>query len=125
VVKGTAHEAFLKAFFRDCIMQAFDTAEQAREAVMAGKADLVFDDGVSLAFWIAGTGSKACCELRGGPFQEPRYFGDGVGVAIRKGDQELKRLINIAIKRVRESGQYQEIARRYFPRFYAAELERP
>ena len=115
VVKGTAHEAYLSTFFRDCVLIAFDTADQARDAVREGKAELLFDDGVALGFWVNGTNAKACCELRGGAFNEPRFFGDGVGIAVRKGDQELKRVINVAIKRVRESGQFDEIVKRYFP----------
>jgi polar amino acid transport system substrate-binding protein len=62
-----------------------------------------------------GTNAKACCEFRGGPFNEPLYFGDGVGIAIRKGDRELKRLLDAAIKRVRESGRHEEIFVKYFP----------
>jgi polar amino acid transport system substrate-binding protein len=115
VARGTAHEAYLKAFFRDCNIQAFDNPDLARAALADGKVDLAFDDGISISFWINGTNSTGCCELKGGPFIDPRYFGDGVGVAVRKGDQELKRLINLAIKRVRESGQYEEISKRYFP----------
>jgi polar amino acid transport system substrate-binding protein len=115
VTRGSAHEAYLKVFFRDCNIQAFDSPDQARDALAEGKVELVFDDGISLSFWLNGTNSRGCCEFRGGPFFDPRYFGDGVGVAVRKGDQELKRLINLAIKRVRESGQYEEISKRYFP----------
>jgi polar amino acid transport system substrate-binding protein len=125
VVKGTAHEAFLRTFFRDIVLQPYDTAELAREALSTGRADLLFDDGISLSFWLNGTSSKGCCELRGGPFVEPEYFGDGIGVAVRKGDLELKRLISQAIRKVRESGQYAELVRRYFTRAYAADLERP
>jgi polar amino acid transport system substrate-binding protein len=115
VLRGTAHEAYLNVFFRDCNLLVLDKAEQAQDALREARADLLFDDGAALSFWLNGTNSKACCELRGGPFYEPRYFGDGVGVAVRKGDFELKRLINLAIKRVRESGQYDEIMRKYFP----------
>ena len=96
-------------------MQAYDTVDLARGALRDGKVDLLFDDGVATSFWIGGTMSKACCELRGGPFSEPKYFGDGVAVALRKGDLELKRALNTAIKRVRESSQYDDMIRRYFP----------
>jgi polar amino acid transport system substrate-binding protein len=125
VVKGTAHEAYLALFFRDCIVSIYDSPALAREALMAGKVDLIFDDGISLAFWLNGTGSRGCCELRGGPFYDPKFFGDGVAVAVRKGDYDLKRLINDAIAKVRASGQYAEIVRRYFPKNYADDLMKP
>jgi len=115
VTKGTAHEAYLRAFFRDSSIRVFDAPELARDALISGAADLLFDDGISLAFWLNGTASKACCEFKGGPFGEPKYFGDGVAIAVSRGDPQLKGLINAALRRMRESGRYEELVLRYFP----------
>jgi polar amino acid transport system substrate-binding protein len=115
VAKGTAHEAYLRAFFRFSAIRAFETAELARDALITGAVDFLFDDGISLVFWLNGTASKACCEFKGGPFGEPKYFGDGVGIAVSREDQQLKLLINTAIRRIRESGRYEELVLRYFP----------
>ena len=94
VTKGTAHEAYLRAFFRDSAIRAFETPELARDALITGSVDLLFDDGVSLVFWLNGTASRACCEFKGGPFGEPKYFGDGVGIAVNREDVQLKLQIN-------------------------------
>ena len=115
VAKGTAHEAYVRVFFRDSSIRAFETVEVARDALIVGAVDYLFDDGISLAFWLNGTASKACCEFKGGPFSEPKYFGDGIGVAVKREDVQLKNLINTALKRMRESGRYEELLLRYFP----------
>jgi polar amino acid transport system substrate-binding protein len=115
VTKGTAHEAYLRTFFRDSSIRTFDTPELARDALISGAVELLFDDGIGLAFWLNGTGSKACCEFKGGPFAEPRFFGDGVAVAVSREDQQLKALINAALKRMRENGRFEELVLRYFP----------
>jgi len=115
VAKGTAHEAYLRAFFRDSAIRVFETVELARDALIVGSADLLFDDGISLAFWLNGTASRACCEFKGGPFAEPKYFGDGIGIAVKRDDAQLKTMINSALKRLRESGRYEELLLRYFP----------
>ena len=115
VAKATAHEAYLRAFFRDSQIRVYETVELARDALVTGSVDFLFDDGISLAFWLNGTASKACCEFKGGPFAEPKYFGDGIGIAIKKDDAELKVMINTALKRLRESGRYEELLLRYFP----------
>ena len=115
VAKGTAHEAYLRAFFRDSSIRVFETVELARDALIVGAADLLFDDGISLAFWLNGTASRACCEFKGGPFAEPKYFGDGIGIAVKRDDVQLKAMINSALKRMRESGRYEELLLRYFP----------
>jgi polar amino acid transport system substrate-binding protein len=115
VARGTAHEAYLGTFFRESAVQAFDTPELAREALLVGKVDVLFDDGVSLAFWVGGTSSKDCCELKGGPFHEPRFFGDGIAIAVPKRDPQLKVLLNRALRRIRASGRLEELVLRYFP----------
>lgn len=114
VAKGTAHEAYLAEFFRLGQIQAFDTAERARDALTQGKVDLVFDDGIGLVLWINGTASKECCELRGGPFLEPRFFGEGIAIAVPKSDPQLKAELNAALKRVRASGRFDELVLQYF-----------
>lgn len=115
VAKGSAHEAYVKAFFRDSPIVGFENSDLAREAVSQGKADLVFDDGVSLAFWLNGTLSLQCCEFRGGPFLEPKYFGDGLAIAVPRGDVELRSLLDDALRKVRASGRFEELVQRYFP----------
>jgi polar amino acid transport system substrate-binding protein len=114
VSKDTAHQAYLSTFFRLAQIQVFDTPDLAREALAAGKVDLLFDDAVSLAFWINGTVSKECCIFKGGPFLEPRYFGEGIAIAIPKTDPELKLLLNSALRRVRASGRFDELVQQYF-----------
>ncbi len=115
VAKGTTHEAYLQAFFLDSAIQSFETPELARDALASGKVDLIFDDGVSLVLWINGESSKACCDLRGGPYLEPKYFGDGIAIAVAKADGTLRGEINGAIRRLRASGRFEELVLRYFP----------
>lgn len=115
VAKGTAHEAFVKAFYRDSRIVLFENPELAREALQQGKVELVFDDAISVAFWLNGSLSRQCCEFKGEAFLEPKYFGDGLAVALPRNDPQIKMLINNALKRVRQSGRFQELVERYFP----------
>ena len=115
VAVQTSHEAFLKDFFRNSSIRVFETVDVAREALIKGEIEFLFDDGIGLAFWLNGTLSRQCCELVGGPFLEPRYFGDGIAIAVSKKDPQIKALINGALKRVRESRRLEELVQRYFP----------
>lgn len=115
VVRGGPHEAYLRIFFRGSRITAFESPELARDALTGAKVDLLFDDGIGLGFWLNGTASRECCELKGGPFMEPKFFGDGIGIVVRKNDPQLKGLVNQALKRVRESGRHEELLLRYFP----------
>jgi polar amino acid transport system substrate-binding protein len=115
VAKGTAHEAFLRAYFGDSRIVLFENPELAREALQQSKVELLFDDGISLAFWLNGSLARQCCEFRGGPYLEPKYFGDGLAIAVPRNDPQIKMLINAALVRVRQSGRFQELVERYFP----------
>ncbi|CAN0213768.1 unnamed protein product [Phaeothamnion confervicola] len=115
VAKGTTHEAYLQTFFLDSAIQSFETQELARDALAGGSVDLVFDDGVSLVLWINGESSKGCCDLRGGPYLEPKYFGDGIAIAVGKADFALRGEVNTAIRKLRASGRFEELVLRYFP----------
>ncbi len=115
VVAGTAHEAFLKALFTEVDVRAYDTPALAREALRKGEVDLLFGDGISLAFWLNGTDSQNCCAFRGGPFIESRYFGEGVGIAVKRGNDTLRQGFNWALFRLWEKGRFSDLWLRYFP----------
>ena len=115
VVQGSSHEAFLRDFFEGANIMPFATPAEARAALKNGEADLLFGDGISLMFWIQGTGSARCCEFKGEGYSEPRYFGDGVGIAVKKGNTRLREVLDYALARVKASGRYEELMLRYFP----------
>lgn len=116
VVKNSAHEQFLKLFFRDSRIVTFDAEDQARAALRNGKLDTLFGDSVSLAFWLNGTMSQRCCEFRGGAYFEPKFFGEGLSILTKKSDEpELTGLINEALEHMRNTGRLNELILRYFP----------
>jgi polar amino acid transport system substrate-binding protein len=84
-------------------------------ALRTNQADLVFADGVALAFWLNGSGSANCCAFRGGPFTESRFFGEGVGIAVRRENDLLRLAINHALFRLWEKGVMADLYLRYFP----------
>jgi polar amino acid transport system substrate-binding protein len=115
VVAGTAHEAYLKALFTEVDLRSYPTPEQAREALKRGDVDLLFGDGISLAYWLNGTDSQNCCAFRGGPFISSRYFGEGVGIAVKRGNEPLRQGFNWALFQLWEKGRFSDLWLRYFP----------
>ena len=115
VVAGTAHEAYLKAMFTEAEVRSYPTAEAARDALRQKEVDLLFDDGIALAFWLNGTESAGCCAFRGGPFLESRFFGEGVGIAVKRGNDLLRQTLNWALFQLWEKGSFTDLWLRYFP----------
>jgi len=115
VARGTGHEAYLKQFFPAAEAVPFDSADDAQMALKDGKVDLVFGDGIGLTFWLNGVTSNGCCEFRGGPYLDAKYFGEGVGIAVKKGNRQLVEILNYALEQVHASGRYEGLFLRYFP----------
>jgi polar amino acid transport system substrate-binding protein len=115
VAAGTAHEAYLRDFFPETVIRSYPNVETALAALKRAEVEMMFGDGVSLAYWLNGTGSADCCVFRGGPFTESRYFGEGVGIAVKRGNENLRRALDYALFRVWEKGTYTDLYLRYFP----------
>jgi polar amino acid transport system substrate-binding protein len=115
VVAGSTHEAFLKAFYPNSTTTPFETSALARNALKTGRVNALFGDAVSLSYWLNGADSAGCCAFQGGPFTDPRYFGEGMGVAVKKGNTLLRRALDYAFARLARRGVYAELYLRYFP----------
>jgi polar amino acid transport system substrate-binding protein len=115
VIAGTAHEAYLRTFFTGAEQHAYPTADAAFAALRSGQIELLFGDGIKLAFWLNGSDSGNCCAFRGGPFLESRYFGEGIGIAVRRGNDPLRQALNYALFQLWEKGRYIDLWLRYFP----------
>ena len=115
VVGGSAHEAYLKELFPEVEIKPYPNAGSARGALQRGEVDLLFGDAITLAFWLNGTDSANCCAFRGGPFVDNKYFGEGIGIAVRKGNDTVRLALNWALFRLWERGRFADLWLRYFP----------
>jgi polar amino acid transport system substrate-binding protein len=115
VVAGTAHEQYARTLFTEANVKTYPTTEAARDALRRREVDLMFGDGFALASWLNGTDSGDCCAFAGGPYVESRYFGEGIGIAVKRGNDTLRQAFNWALFRIWEKGQFTELWLKYFP----------
>jgi polar amino acid transport system substrate-binding protein len=115
VVAGTSHEAYLKAMFTDAQVRSYPNAEASREALRNNEVDLLFGDGIALSFWLNGADSAGCCGFRGGPFLESRFFGEGIGIAVKRDNDLLRHTLDWALFQLWEKGSFTDLWLRYFP----------
>lgn len=115
VVGDSAHEAFLKTFFPKSKLATYATAQAARTALKEGRVHALFGDAISLSFWLNGADAGDCCAFKGGPYTDATFFGDGVGIAVKKNNATLRRALNYALARVAQKGVYAELYFKYFP----------
>lgn len=115
VQRKTVHEDFVRAAFgAGSEIVAFTTTGEGVEALRSGAIDAFLGDAMALqSSFLAKPAGKGFAFV-GAPITEARFFGEGIGIAIRKGDQDLRWKLNRALDEIRADGTYQELSNRYF-----------
>jgi len=115
VQRATIHENFLQDNFGDVIeIRSYATQDEANADLVAGRVDLVIADSVALDEGFLKTDAGKGFAFTGPGYSDPKWFGDGAGIAIRKGEDELREALNKAIKQIRADGTYKKINGKYF-----------
>ena len=115
VQRATVAENFLRDNYGDVVdIKAYGTQDEANLDFIAGRVDLVIADSVVLLEGLLNTDAGRDAEFVGPDFTDSKWFGEGIGIAVRKGEDELLGMLNEAIDRIRADGTYGEINARYF-----------
>ncbi|WP_375739761.1 ABC transporter substrate-binding protein [Pseudomonas boanensis] len=80
----------------------------------AGRLDATLADVVNIDDGFLKTDAGKGFALVGPAFNEKKYFGEGAGIAVRKGDKALADKISAAIAAIRANGKYKEVQDKYF-----------
>lgn len=108
VQRGTLqHEYVLENYDSNVTILALDGWEDVSAAFRAADADLVFTD---YPQWEEEFFLERVYEIVG----DAVNLGDGVGLAFRKDDDELRKAMDIALAELKRNGEYQRIRRKYF-----------
>jgi len=92
------------------IAKLYDTQENAYLDLGAGRLDAVIGDMLVNYEWLESEAGEGF-EFKG----EPVFENDLIGVAIRKGEDDLVKAFNKAIQEIVADGTYAEINAKYFP----------
>lgn len=115
VQRATTHDNFITEEFGDSVsIKRYATQDEAYLDAVAGRIDLLLADSVAMDDGFLKTDKGKDFEFVGPDFTDPKYFGEGVGVAIRKGDKDLVEMFNKAIDAIRAKGTYAKIQGKYF-----------
>jgi arginine/ornithine transport system substrate-binding protein len=114
VQRATTHENFARATFPESEVRAYATQDEANADLVSGRLDLIMADSVALLDGFLNTDAGEGFEFVGPDYNDPKFHGEGVGIAIRKGEDDLRAAFNEAIDKIRADGTYQAINEKYF-----------
>jgi len=110
---STTHFNYSEQTYTDSTIKPYPTAQEYQLDLANGRLDAVNDDVVVIQQWLDSP-EGACCKLVGTIKPVEEIHGPGAGIAVRKGDDELREKLNAAIAAIRENGKYKEINDKYF-----------
>lgn len=111
---GTIHENYLRGSFPGLEIQTYRTQQDATFDLAAGRCDVLLGEAVVLSGGFLKQPEGAAFGYVGPSVADPRWYGEGAGIAVRKGNTELVELFNRAIDAIRADGTYARINDKYF-----------
>ena len=117
VQRASAHECYLHNNMPDAEMVQYATQEEANLDLQAGRIDAILVDTIPGAEWLKSDPSiGAAYAAINADLYDTQCYGIGNGIALRKGEEDLKKALNDAIKKTRDDGSYVAVSTKYFGR---------
>lgn len=97
VQSATVSENLVRGRFPDAEVKTYAEQEQANLDLTAGRVDLVAADAFVLMDFVDSEAGNDV-EFVGPSYTDEEYLGEGIGIGVRKEDDELRKMLNDAIK---------------------------
>jgi lysine-arginine-ornithine-binding protein len=115
VQRATIHENFLNDNYGGIVtVKSYATQDEAYLDIVSGRADAGLADSVAVMDGFLNTDQGKDFQFVGPDFNDPKWFGDGAGIAVRKGEADLLNGLNAALDKILADGTYKKINAKYF-----------
>ena len=114
VQRTTTHDRFATETFKESEIVRYAKQDDVFLDLAAGRLDAVMVDQVAASQGFLLLPTSKDFAFFGPVYIEPKYFGAGAGIGMRKSDTALRDEFNAAIKVIRANGVYKKINDKYF-----------
>lgn len=114
VLRGTTLQCYVEKHFPHADIKLYNTQEDVFADLTAGRLDLQLNNTLGALDGFLNTPQGEGFSFYGEDLDDPACLGEGVGIAVRKGDP-LAEELSAAIKEIRADGTYKIINDKYFP----------
>ena len=114
VQRGTTHQCFMEKVYPDADLRLYPTQEEVFIDLAAGRIDTQVSDSIQADEGFLKTDAGKGFAFVGDVQFDLQCHGEGAGIAVRKGEDELREAFNAAITAIREDGTYRSINDKYF-----------
>lgn len=106
VQNGTTFQQYVVAEAKQYSPKPYSSLQNAVLDLKNGRIDIIFGDTAVLAEWVKTDDSLT---FVGDKVTNPKYFGNGLGIAVNKGNKALLQQLNQGLATIKENGEYQQI----------------
>jgi arginine/ornithine transport system substrate-binding protein len=119
VLKGSTQEKYAMGDLKPAgvVVNSYEAQDQVYLDIKSGRLDGTVADFMEVTGGFLSKPEGANYQLVGPDLKEPKYFGYGAGIALRKGEDKLKGELNAAIKAIRGNGTYKTLNDKYFAKY--------
>jgi arginine/ornithine transport system substrate-binding protein len=114
VQRTTIHDRFATATFKGSEIVRYTKQDEVFLDLVNGRIAGTVVDSVAADQGFLKTPAGKGYAFKGPLWNDPAFFGDGAGIAVRKGDDALRKAINDAIAAIRADGSYKKLQDKYF-----------
>ncbi len=115
VQRETIHDKYLTARYgNDVNIKRYGNLDEGYLDLSAGRLDFIIADSAALYTGFLSKENGKDYEFVGDDMNDTKWFGEGVGIEVRKNSPELAEMFNEAIRKIRQNGEYKKIQDKYF-----------
>lgn len=112
---STTYEYYLQATYGKQInINRYASIQDAFLDLQSGRIDAVFGDTPILLMWLNAPAHSAAYTTVGEPVKDEKFFNQGDGFAVKKGNTELLQQLDQGLRAIKADGTYHQITQKYF-----------
>ena len=115
VQRGATHQCYAEKMFPEAEIVLYGSQDEVFRDLALGRVDAQLSDSLIAQECFLSSDEGADFAFLGGDHTDVDCYGEGVGIAVRKGEDKLREDFSEAITALRENGSYAEINDKYFP----------
>ena len=115
VERASTYADWFKNVLPDANVVLYDTNESLYLDLINGRTDMIMTNPMKAHLRFLSKADGAGFKFVSPQIDERKYFGIGVGIGLRKGNDELKARLNKAIRTLADHGYLESYALKYFP----------
>jgi polar amino acid transport system substrate-binding protein len=114
VENGSPEQAFAEDVYKKSEIKRYGSLEEAILDLAEERIDTAIGDKDAVVDFLKNRREGKCCRLLADAPRDPTYFGEGIGVGLRKEDLALRAAFDKAIDAVMADGTFAKIRAKYF-----------